>query len=154
MIRQATAEDIPAIKRLADANKLALGFVHRAGLLDGIAHRWLLVAEIHQDIVGFVHYRHRRNEQTTLYEIVVAETWRGTGLGRTLIAALSADAQRHGKAVIRLKTPDTLPANGFYQHLGFCLVGQETGRKRRLNIWEQHLKHHKPPPEQREWPVV
>jgi GNAT superfamily N-acetyltransferase len=130
-------EDLNSIKVLADANKAALGFVLRPALAAGIKKGWVLVAEnCNQRIIGFVHYRHRQDSQTTLYEICLDEDWRGNGVGRSLIGALSDEAAILGKDRIRLKSPVDLSANGFYQALGFTLLGVEIGKQRRLNVWE------------------
>jgi len=66
-IRKAEMGDLDTIKSLADANKAALGFVLRSALSAGIEKGWVLVAEISKEgLVGFVHYRHRQDEQTTI----------------------------------------------------------------------------------------
>ena len=60
-VRKARAEDLDAIKALADANKASLGFVLRPALAAGIEQEWLLVAERTGHVIGFVHYRHRQD---------------------------------------------------------------------------------------------
>ena len=135
-VRKATSGDLDAIKRLADRHKAELGFVLRPALAKAIADRELFVAEVPQGpIVGFVHYHHRRDQQTTLYHIVVNEDFRGIGVGQTLIHALSKEAARRGKTVILLKCPQNLSANRFYQKLGFTLSVVEKGKHRPLNVW-------------------
>lgn len=136
-IRHATTSDLDAIKQLADANRESLGFVMRSALSFGMAKQWLIVAERQHQIIGFAHYRHRRDGQTTLYEICVQAEMRGQGVGKVLVQHLCAEAALLGKSCLVLKTPIDLPANGFYQHLGF--VCQETlpGKKRALNVWVQ-----------------
>jgi len=135
-VRKARPDDLDAIKSLADANKAALGFVLRPALAAGIQRGWLLVAEQDEHVIGFVHYRHRRDAQTTLYEICVDEARRGNGVGRALVQALLVESAALGQAFIRLKAPSDLPANEFYQEQGFMLVGTEQGRRRQLNAWE------------------
>jgi ribosomal protein S18 acetylase RimI-like enzyme len=136
-VRKARAEDLDAVKALADANKASLGFVLRPTLAIGIQRDWLLVAERAGQVIGFVHYRHRQDSQTTLYEICVDEASRRNGVGRSLVQALAVESQALGKASIRLKSPTDLPANEFYQKLDFALVGTEQGKRRPLNIWEK-----------------
>jgi len=138
-VRKACAEDLDAVKALADANKSALGFVLRPALAAGIQRGWLLVAEQAGQVIGFIHYRHRQDSRTTLHEICVDETWRGNGVGRLLVQALAAESEALGKLCIRLKSPADLPANEFYRQMGFTLVGVEQGKRRRLNVWETRV---------------
>lgn len=135
-VRKARVEDLDAVKALADANKASLGFVLRPALAAGIQRDWLLIAERAGQVIGFVHYRHRQDSQTTLYEICVDEASRRNGVGRSLVRALAVESQSLGKARIRLKSPTDLLANKFYQQLGFELVGTEHGKRRPLNVWE------------------
>jgi ribosomal protein S18 acetylase RimI-like enzyme len=140
-IRKALASDIEAIKAIADMNKQELGFVTKPAFLFGIQKGWLLVAE-DNDVIGFLHYRHRRGVQTTVYEICVTQDYRGQGIGRMLITALLQECQERGKAYIKLKAIAGLPANGFYQHLGFIFVGSVPGNKRKLNVWRRDVGPH------------
>ncbi len=68
IVRKAQAEDLDAVKALADANRASLGFVLRPALADGIEAGWLLVAERGGRVIGFVHYRHRKDARTTIYQ--------------------------------------------------------------------------------------
>ncbi|HIQ06285.1 MAG TPA: N-acetyltransferase [Anaerolineae bacterium] len=138
-IRKGRPSDLDAVKALADANKAAIGFVLRPALVAAIERGWLLVVEAEGAILGFANYRHRRDQQSTLYEICVAEPYRGQGIGRALMDALVAEAQALGKTWIQLKCPVDLPANRFYQRLGCELIGTEDGRRRPLNIWRLRL---------------
>ena len=139
MIRISTLEDVPSIKKIADANKDTLGFVLSSALAGNIAHGWGLVqvcveCEPHK-VVAFVNYRHRKDSQTTVYEICVAEDHRQRGVGRILLDALVEEAKERGKSFIQLKAISTIDANGFYLHYGFRLVGKESGRKQPLFVW-------------------
>lgn len=136
-VRKATSDDLAAIKIIADSNKTALGFVTKPALLVGISRGWLLVAENESRIIGFVHYRHRRDGQTTVYEICVDQQFRGQGVGHLLIRSLIQEAQ----LCICLKAVVGLPANGFYEHLGFELIRTEQGKKRALNVWRYERKN-------------
>lgn len=139
LIRKADSADLDAIKQLADNNTSTLGFVLRPSLIAGIEMRWLILAEISSEVVGFVHYRHRRDSQTTLYEICVAQGHRRKGIGKTLISVLIAESSARGKTHIRLKAPVDIQANDFYRAIGFTLMGMESGRNRSLNIWTYTL---------------
>ena len=134
-IRKATSQDIDAIKRIADANRDTLGFVLRPALQENIEKSWGLVAECDGQIVGFVNYRHRKDSQTTIYEICVSQEYRGQGIGFQLVDALCTEDVNLNKTSIQLKAMGGIRANNFYERYGFQLVSTETGKRQRLNVW-------------------
>jgi len=139
VIRKATLQDLEAIKQIADANKKAIGFVLRPALAQNIGRGWVLVAEKDGLVIGFANYRHRRDEQTTLYEICVAEEHRGNGVGKALLEALIEEGHCLGKERLRLKCPVGNEANAFYANLGFEQAGRERGKNKELILWEKSL---------------
>ncbi len=141
-IRKAEIQDLAAIKQLADDNRPTLGFVLRPALLAGIKQGWLLIAEqTNGELLGFIHYRHRRDMQTTLYEICVVQSFRRRGVGRALVKALAREAAQLRKNCIQLRAPVGIAANAFYQMTGFALDRTESGRKRQLNVWRYPIFH-------------
>lgn len=138
-IRAACREDLVAIKALADGHKHELGFVLRPALAKSIDRSELYVALDGENIIGFVDFHHRRDEQTTLYHILVDQSDRNKGVGRALIVALLRAARVAGKSYIQLKCPQDLDANGFYRHLGFRQVDIEQGKNRSLAVWRLSL---------------
>lgn len=140
-IRKAEEVDIDGIKAIADAHKNEIGFVRRPTLEKSIESSELLVAVelIEQSIVGFVHYHHRKDGQTTLYNIAVIGPYRGQGIGTRLISELQHEARSSQSLHIMLKCPTDLAANGFYEKAGFTLVSTENGKHRPLNIWQREL---------------
>ncbi len=150
-VRLAKRSELKAVKRLADEHRHELGFVKLAALEKAIQERRLLVAvsknagtltRLHAcTIVGFVHFRCCKDGHATIYEIAVAPDWRGKGVGRKLVEAVCTHARLHSCTRLRLKCPVDLPANGFYQRLGFVRIGIEThdGNRRPLAIWELDL---------------
>jgi len=139
VVRQASADDIDMIKQLADAHKHELGFLRRPALLEAIDRHELLVVQNGTGIIGFVEYRHRRDHQTTLYNIVIHSDYRQQGIGRELVKELEKEAYLKDKSVIQLKCPEDLVANGFYEHIGYEQISTEPGKSRRLNIWQKAL---------------
>jgi ribosomal protein S18 acetylase RimI-like enzyme len=95
----------------------------------------MLVAEITDCIVGFVHCRHRRDFQTTLYEICVDQAHRRQGIGKALIQRLQEESICQGKTVICLKAPVGIAANDFYESLGFARRSVLPGKRRDLQVW-------------------
>lgn len=139
-ITKAVPQDIDAIKRIADVHRKELGFSRRPALLKSISQQEILVARQNEQIIGYVEYHHRRDEQTTLHNIVVFPEYRGQDVGRKLIATLQTESQSKNKRFILLKCPVDLPANNFYSHTGFSLVKTEPGKRRQLNIWQLEVK--------------
>jgi N-acetylglutamate synthase-like GNAT family acetyltransferase len=135
LIRKAVIEDLDTIKHLADLHKEELGFVLRPALEKAIIDQELFIAEAEGMVVGFVHYHHRRDQQTTLYHIVVSEDSRRAGVGQALVNALSEESNEMGKTFILLKCPQNLLANHFYEGVGFSLKRVENGKHRPLNVW-------------------
>ncbi len=134
-IRKAALADLDAIKVIADTYRRELGFVLRPALARSITRGEVLVAENSAGLIGFVEYRHRQDEQTTLYHIAVVSNHRQEGVGRSLVDALHSEAWTIGKKIILLKCPSELPAQGFYARLGFNSIGEEPGNKRSLIVW-------------------
>lgn len=87
---------------------------------------------------GMCHYHLRRDGQLTIREIIVEKRHQGHGIGGGMIGRLMLD--NPGATSIFAKCPANLPANGWYERLGFTLEGTETTRSgRRLNLWRLPL---------------
>ena len=138
-VRKAEPTDIDAIKQIADAHRRELGFVRRPTLLESINRQEDFVAQNRDGLVGFMEFHHRRDSQTTLYNIVVNANFRQKDIGRLLIQNLEEDAVNQNKSVVLLKCPEELPANTFYERLDYTLVKTDPGKSRRLNIWAKDL---------------
>lgn len=147
LVMLAQPNHLPGAKRLSDQFKRELGFVNRAILEKAINAAELLVipdpaaASDAPDpaLVGFAHFYVRRDQIVTLYSIVVAPAYQGTGLGRRLFEGLVNCARERHKSEIWLKCPTELNANLFYEHLGLEIVRVEAGKLRPLNIWAYHI---------------
>lgn len=139
-VRKPTQDDLQPIKQLFDRHKAELGFVLRPSLIKAIDMGEMFVASANSQLVGVVHYHHRRDHQTTLYHIAVESSARGNGIGCELVHALRAECISRGMDTISLKCPLELSANGFYEHIGFHRVLTETGKRRPLQIWRMFLE--------------
>ena len=130
--------DVDVVKRIADQHRAELGFHARQAYVDSLNKGELLIAKIADQIVGFTRYHHRRDNRTTLYEIAISPTARDKGIGRKLIVALIADCQRVSSRSLRLSCPVELPANRFYEAVGFIKSTRRSrrGRSRPLFEWE------------------
>jgi len=140
-IRKAVLSDIDSIKKLVDQHKKELGFVTRPAINESIERSELLVAlEAGTDnVIGLVHYRHRLDGQTTLYNLAVIGTFRHIGVAQALINTLRAEAVAKKQKLIFLKCPQVLASNAFYRQYGFTHVVTEPGKKLPLNIWKLDL---------------
>lgn len=101
---------------------------------EGLGSRVVLVAEYGRleqlrdraTIAGFVVARHAAAEWE-LENIVVAEEFRGKGIGTRLVQQLLTQAQRANGDLVFLEVRESnTPARRFYEKLGF----QETGRRK------------------------
>jgi len=147
-IRHATEEEIDAIKRLFDRHKNELGFVVKSALANSIKRNELVVTVTDGgEIVGVVHYRHRKDGQTTLYSIVVAKQYRHHAVASSLVNNLQQEALAKQQHSIALKCPIELDANKFYKALGFELVGIDNGKHRPLSLWRLSLQTSPHPPQ-------
>jgi len=137
-IRHAEASDLKAIKRIADSNREALGFVPRPKIEEAIVANRVLIAidSGGKKTVAFVIYRHRKTDkQTTVYDICVEEAARKQGVGRLLLQKLYDECSNLDRDFIQLKCPIDLSANFFYDSVGFYKFCSEEGKRRRLNVW-------------------
>jgi ribosomal protein S18 acetylase RimI-like enzyme len=141
-IREASEEDAPAIVALSEASKDELGPIsqHRQWLTQQIEVGVVFVADSDKGaLVGFVVFDHNpiaAGEHTTVYYLCIDPTYRRRGIGKRLMKAVAVDALLCGNRQITLKCPSHLPANQFYQSIGYTLEGSETGRKgSHLNVW-------------------
>ena len=138
-IRKAKPTDIDAIKEIADAHRRELGFVRRPSLIKSIEQQEVFVAQNGRGLVGFMEFHHRRDLQTTLYNVVVNADHRRENVGRLLMQHLEEDAVNQKKGIILLKCPEELPANAFYARLNYTLTRTDSGKSRQLNIWTKNL---------------
>ncbi len=141
-IREALQEDALAILALSEASKDELGSIsqHRQWLNQQIDSGQVFVAETNEgEVVGFVVFNHNllaEDEHTTIYYLCTDSSYRRRGIGKRLMEAVAVDARLYGKKRITLKCPTQLPANHFYQSIGYTLQESETDHESGpLNVW-------------------
>jgi ribosomal protein S18 acetylase RimI-like enzyme len=136
-------DQVQTAKAIASRFSSELGFVNAAALTESVSKGSL---EVIPD-VGFVHYHHRRDGQTTIYSLAVLKEYQGQGWGRLLLYRVICSLveyrnqhDRQGKHFsIVAKCPENLPSNGFYESVGFELIATEPGKKRALNVWRYNV---------------
>jgi ribosomal protein S18 acetylase RimI-like enzyme len=83
------------------------------------------------------HWHLRKDGQITIREIIVEQGCQGHGQGRAMIERLRIVP---GATSLYANCPADLPANGFYERLGFELESQIPTRKGRpMNQWRLKL---------------
>ena len=135
-IEKSTEADLPALQTLLvelmahvdgdSPDPLAVERIDarcRAILVDPDAH--VLIARHDETVVGFINFTTRR----TLYhdapsalidELIVAEPYRGQGIGKRLIAATLDQCRQLGCSEVEVSTPKSNhEARAFYRRCGF-----------------------------------
>lgn len=138
IVRKPTLNDLDQIKSVADSNRNSLGFVIIGEFLFSIEKKWMFVIDIDSKICGFINYRHRKDDFTTVYQICVEIQNRGKGYGSLLMDKLVEEAKKYGKKEIRLKSPIENESNRFYKNYGFRIMKEEKGKRNIILVW-QHL---------------
>lgn len=77
------------------------------------------VAKAHDGIVGFISFAEDR-DALIIVAMAVKPKYQGSGVGKSLIRKVEAEARKTGKKTLRVSTSnDDLPALAFYQATGF-----------------------------------
>lgn len=140
IVRKPTLNDIDQIKSIADSNRDSLGFVIIGELLFSIERKWMFVIDIDSRIRGFINYRHRKDNVTTVYRICVESQNRRKGYGSLLMDAVVEEAKNYRKKEIRLKSLIKNESNGFYKNYGFEIISKEKNKQNIILIWQYLLK--------------
>lgn len=127
MLRRATARDLPAMSSLHAAS-FPQGWSAEAlgSLLASPGAFALMFIEVSSLAVGFVLARVAA-EEAEILTIAVRANARRKGLGRALMEAAAAEAQKMGARIMFLEVGETnAPARELYKRLGF----EEAGRRK------------------------
>lgn len=140
-VRQMRPEDAGAVAQLVTQ----LGYPSTEDEIrrryDLIKDRWdarLLIAQhAGSSIVGWVHvqalYLLESDPRAEIFGLVVAETARGTGVGRRLIEAAEEWALLRGLSVMGLRSNYLrTEAHGFYEHLGYKVIKTQNAFRKNL----------------------
>jgi GNAT superfamily N-acetyltransferase len=122
-----------ALGAAPDADLATLERSHRDAII--APNRTVLVAELDAEIVGMAHIvrsgaanaPHRAEVQ----RVAVAETVRGTGIGRLLMSAVEDAALAQGLTLLWLTTHDASEACAFYDAVGYTKLGVMPAYSRR-----------------------
>jgi len=134
LVREATESDLPAIGKLLE--ELVNAMDNAEGIDPGIAARTceqvlndasshILVAATEGMPVGFINFTVRQtilhqNPSGLIDELVVAEEYRGKGVGKQLVQAAIEKCRRLGCCEVEVSTEKTnVKAREFYKQCGF-----------------------------------
>lgn len=124
--------NVDEITQLFQSHREELGFVNSAQVREKTTYH----VKKDGEVVGAVICNHCvRKPQTTIYDVAVYEDRRGNGYGRQLVEKVWSNSP-HDKIVA--KCPIDLPANHFYRESGWQLVNVESGKNRKLSVWEYY----------------
>jgi ribosomal protein S18 acetylase RimI-like enzyme len=140
-IRQMRFEDAAAVAQLTTQ----LGYPateeeirRRYDLIKDRSDARLFVAEYaERAVVGWVHvqelYMLESDARAEIFGLVVADTARGTGVGRRLIGAAEEWATLRGLRVMGLRSNNLrTAARGFYEHLGYRVTKTQNAFRKNL----------------------
>jgi GNAT superfamily N-acetyltransferase len=126
-VRVARRSDVPALAALSgelgypvEVEDMARRFVAVAGRPD----QAILVAEVNDAVVGWIHIAERRlleaSRQAEIMGLVVHGAARGRGLGRALVQAAERWAALHGLTTVVVRSNVIRPeSHPFYARLGY-----------------------------------
>jgi len=143
MLREAVAEDVPALVELLAADQLGAtrdgitsqddmrAYLRAFGVLDADPAHLLLLGANGDDVIAttqlsFLPGLARRGALRAQIEAVrVREDYRGKGIGAAMIEWAIHEAQRRGCALVQLMTDNSRDqAHRFYKRLGFVASHQ------------------------------
>lgn len=135
LVRDATLDDDLAIEHLSAqlgyASSVEKTAVRLRSLLGSPEHAVLVICRSNEAVVGWVHvFKAQRLESDWFAELggfVVAESHRGQGLGRLLLAGAERWAVANGARSIRVRTRvDREQAPLFYSRMGFSKTKEQS----------------------------
>jgi ribosomal protein S18 acetylase RimI-like enzyme len=139
-VRQMRAEDASAVAALTTQ----LGYPSTEDAIrrryDLIKDRWdarLFVAVDRNLIVGWIHvqatYLLECDARAEIWGLAVAETVRGSGVGRRLVQAAEEWAEMRGLGVMAVRSNQLRAGTrGFYEHLGYTVTKTQNAFRKNL----------------------
>ena len=123
------------VRRLADANRDALGFLsvtaYEEAAMKGCL--WVAVTGTAKKLRGYLFFG-VRFPRLRVYQVYVCPEFRSLGTARTLIERLKSYGEDHDYLTITARVASELPANRFWQGLGFNVISRYPGGKKGRSI--------------------
>jgi GNAT superfamily N-acetyltransferase len=140
-IRQMAPEDAAAVAILTSQlgyPSTEVDIKRRYALIHDRSDGQLIVAlDIDATVIGWIHVQALRlleaDERAEIWGLVVADTVRGSGVGRLLVEAAEEWAVRRGLDIMGVRS-NTLrvEAHAFYEHLGYEVVKTQKVFRKKL----------------------
>ena len=125
------------VSKLADENKQAFGFL-AASVYEQMALKeqlWIVSDDIGK-LKGYLMFGGTM-PRVKIFQLYVRPNARGDGIGRILIEALIDHSNVRNFHTISARVASDLPANKFWEHMGFVISRQDKGgetKNRKINI--------------------
>lgn len=134
---------LEAIRSLSDSDSDALGFLPPSAFFEQACHNrlWVVVSKKSRELLGYLLFGGKYPD-LKIFQIFVRTEHRHQQIGGTLIQHIVAFAENHNFLSISARVAADLPANRFWQSLGFTHSRQVPGGKskhRTINIWIREL---------------
>lgn len=136
---------VPEVRRYADMNKDALGFLPASVYDEAAQSENLLIAVVPREGLN-VYAGHLlfggRFPHAKVYQLFVVPEFRGRDVARVLIEKLVEITEASNYLSISARVAADLPANGFWQAMGFEIASVKPGgpsRKRTINVRAMQL---------------
>ena len=126
---------VDQVRRLADANKDALGFLSATAYEEAAMKGclWVAVSGTARRLRGYLFFG-VRFPRLRVYQVYVCPEFRSSGTARTLIERLKRYGEDHDYLSIAARVASELPANRFWHALGFNVIGRCPGGKKDRTI--------------------
>lgn len=92
-----------------------------------LGHQFIVVAE-EEKTLGFASYSAKHTNDTTIYrlhKIYITPDQQGRGTGKKLLEFITRDISKAGARILELNVNRNNKALGFYEKLGFKIIGEE-----------------------------
>lgn len=126
---------VDQVRRLADANKDALGFLSAIAYEEAATRGclWVAVSGSARRLRGYLFFG-VRFPRLRVYQVYVCPEFRSSGTARALIERLKRYGEDRDYLSISARVASELPANRFWQALGFNVIGRCPGGKKGRTI--------------------
>ena len=123
------------VRQLADANRVALGFLPGSAYEEAAMRGclWVVVGRGVNKLRGYLFFGNRF-PRLRVYQVYVCPEFRSSGTARRLIEKLKSHGEAHDYLTITARVASELPANGFWSSLGFNVTGRTPGGKKGRTI--------------------
>ena len=126
---------VDQVRCRADANRDALGFLSATAYEEAAMKGclWVAATGAARKLRAYLFFG-VRFPRLRVYQVYVCPEFRSSGTARTLIEKLKRYGEDHDYLTISARVASELPANRFWQGLGFSVIGRDPGGKKGRTI--------------------